>query len=236
MKKIIIVQSNPLVLPLVQKTIQSTFPKLIEAVSYQSNFEKTLNEIPKKGELVVITSDMFYDTDNVRFPAKEKNSSKLAEEIKKINPAAKVYVFSMYKPKPEFIDGFYAKSQGSDNTLKEIVAIFWDLGLDKETTPPEKVDKKVIKLSFISKDDLEIICGLLELTFLRAKNLDESIRVYLQDFNDELVIKDSGEIFIWRNNMPEDNIDVVNTVPVVLYLQSRDLIVSESTKILKTTK
>lgn len=225
MRKIFVVQSNPRVLPLVQKTIQSAFPKLNEIVSYQGNFEKTLKEIPKNGELVVITSDMFYDEDNVRFPAKEKNGSKLAEEIKKINSQAKVYVFSMYKPKPEFIDGFYPKSQGSDNTLQEIVAIFIDLGLDKEIAPSEKADEKVIKLDSISKDDLEAICHLLGLTFLRAKNLDESIRVYLQDLNGELVIKDSGEIFIWRNNMPEDNIYVVNTVPVVLYLHSQNLLV-----------
>ncbi|MFA6417213.1 MAG: hypothetical protein WCW61_03420 [Patescibacteria group bacterium] len=216
-----------MVLPLVQKTIQSVFPKLNDVVSYQGDFEKTLKEIPKNGELVVITSDMFYDQDNVKFSGKEKNGSKLAEEIKKINHAAKVYVFSMYKPKPEFIDGFYPKSQGSDNTLQEIVAIFIDLGLDKEIAPPKKADK-VIKLDSIGKENLETICQLLGLAFGRFENLGECIQVYFKENGKEildrcLAINETGEIFICVD-LPGDNI-IVNTVPVVLYLHSQNLLV-----------
>jgi len=229
MRKIFIVQSNPDVLKLVREKIQSVFPELKNAVSYQGDFEKTLTEVPKDGELVVITSDQFHDKKNVKFSDQEKDGSKLAEEIKKINARAKVYVFSMYDPKPEHIDGFFKKSWGSNNTLEEMVGIFLSLGLDKESAPPEKVDKRVIKIDEISEEDLAFICHLLELTFMRFKNLSESLRVHLKDLNEELVIKDNGEIFIWRNNMPEDNIDPVNTVPVVLYLQARGLIITEAT-------
>jgi hypothetical protein len=228
MKRIIVVQSNLLVLPLVQKTIQSTFPKLNDSVSYQSNFEKTLDEIPRYGKLTVICSDMFYDEDNVKFSGKEKNGSKLAEEIKKINSQAKVYVFSMYKPKPEFIDGFYAKSQGSDNTLKEIVAIFWDLGLDKETASSEKVDKKVIKIKRITQSNLEAICYLLGLTFARFEKLDECVQVYFKDRDGALIIEESGKIFIGR--LPHDN-EPVNTIPVVLYLEANFLLNPEASTI-----
>ncbi|MHB8903655.1 MAG: hypothetical protein ACYC40_00935 [Patescibacteria group bacterium] len=131
MKKIIVVQSFPEVLGLVKAKISATFPNLNGRVLYQSNFEKTLAEISKEEEMIVIASDSYHDAENILFKGEEKDGSRLAEEIKKINPEAKVYVFSIYEPKREYIDGFYKKSRLGDNTLEEIVEIFLDLGLNR---------------------------------------------------------------------------------------------------------
>lgn len=232
MKKIIVVQSNPEVLKKVREKMRTIFPELNEAISYQRDFENTLNEIPTDCELVVITSDQFHDERNVKFSEQEKDGSKLAEEIKKINPAAKVYVFSMYDPRPEHIDGFYKKSWGSDNTLEEIVTIFLSLGLDKESPAPEKKDERVIKVDEINEEDLAFICHLLDLAYTRFENLGECFQIYFKKAGQEsadrcLVIHEDGRIFICVD-LPADNI-IINTVPVVLYLQARGLLVLEAT-------
>ncbi len=235
MRKIIIVQSNPEALKLIREKLRTVFPELNDVISYQRDFENTLNEVPKDCELVVITSDQFHDERNVKFSDQEKDGSKLAEEIKKINPAAKVYVFSMYDPRPEHIDGFYKKSWGSDNTVEEMVGIFLSLGLNKESAEAaetETADKRVIKVDEINEEDLAFICHLLGLTFGRFENLGECIQVYFKENGKEildrcLVINETGKIFICVD-FPGDNI-VVNTVPVVLYLQARGLIVVEGT-------
>ncbi len=101
----------------------------MDNVIYESNFEKTLRIIPKDEEVVVITSDMFHDLKDELFKSSEKDGSRLAMEVKKINPKAKVYVFSSYEPKMENIDGFFQKTQGGDNTATEIINIFYKLKL-----------------------------------------------------------------------------------------------------------
>lgn len=126
--KVIIVQSIPQALELIEKRIHEVFP-LLDNVTYESNFEKTLQIIPVDEELVVITSDMFHDDKDELFQRQEKDGSKLAEEIKKINPKAKVYVFSTYEPRPDYIDGFYHKIRMGDNTGNEIITIFMNLKL-----------------------------------------------------------------------------------------------------------
>ena len=130
MKKIIIVQSIPDALELVRKKIGATFPHLDSRVSYHGNFEKTLETIPKDEAIVVIASNGYHDEEDNLFDANEKDGNRLAEEIKKINPQAKVYIFSIYKPRPEHIDGFYMKSQAGDNTVDEMINILIDLGLN----------------------------------------------------------------------------------------------------------
>ena len=130
MKKVLIVQSIPYVLDLIKSRIEEAFPQLKISISYYNDFEKTLAEFSKEGEVVVIASDSYHDHKNELFREEEKNGSKLAEEIKKINPLAKVYIFSTYQPDMDHIDGFYMKTAGGDNTLDEIVDIFFDLELD----------------------------------------------------------------------------------------------------------
>lgn len=130
MKKVLIVQSIPYVLDLIKLRIEKTFPWLKNLISYYDNFEKVLAEFPKEEEVIVIASDSYHDLENELFSEAEKNGSKLAEEIKKINPMAKVYIFSIYRPKMDYIDGFYEKTNGGDNTLDEIVDIFLDLKLN----------------------------------------------------------------------------------------------------------
>jgi hypothetical protein len=130
MKRVLIVQSIPYVLDLIKSRLEETFPQLKSSISYYNDFEKTLAEFPKEGEVVVIASDSYHDPKNELFREEEKNGSKLAEEIKKINPLAKVYIFSSYEPDMDHIDGFYMKTAGGDNTLEEIVDIFFDLELD----------------------------------------------------------------------------------------------------------
>ncbi len=130
MKKVLIVQSIPYVLDLIKFRIKEVFPQLENMVSYHNDFEQTLVSFPEKGEVVVIASDSYHDSKNELFSEEEKNGSKLAEEIKKINPMARVYIFSTYQPNMDYVDGFYEKTNGGDNTLDEIVEIFYDLKLN----------------------------------------------------------------------------------------------------------
>lgn len=126
--KIMIVQSIPDALSVIEKRIKEVFP-LLDNVIYEGSFEKALQVVPKDDDVVVITSDMFHDDKNELFTRQEKDGSKLAEEIKKINPKAKVYVFSTYTPRPHFVDGFFPKTQMGNNTGAEIIKIFLDLNL-----------------------------------------------------------------------------------------------------------
>jgi hypothetical protein len=116
---------------MIKEEIGKVFPRLSGHVFYESNFEKTLNMIPKDEELVVIASDTYHDEGDFLFKDYEKDGDKLALEIKKVNPRARVYIFSTYKPKPGNIDGYFPKSRMGDNTISEIVDIFAKLGLDK---------------------------------------------------------------------------------------------------------
>lgn len=130
MKKVVIVQSIPYVLDLIKLRIESVFPQLKNLVLYYNDFEQTLETFPKEGEVVVVASNSYHDQKNELFPKEAKNGNKLAEEIKKINSRAKVYIFSIYQPSMDYIDGFYEKTNGGDNTLDEMVDIFFDLKLN----------------------------------------------------------------------------------------------------------
>lgn len=128
--KILVVQSIPYVLELVRERLDKAFPQLRECFLYESGFEKSLQLVTAGEDLVAITSDFFHDQDNVLFSREEKNSNRLAQEIKKINPKARVYAFSSYQPlSVEYLDGFFRKSSGGDNTLEEITQIVRELGL-----------------------------------------------------------------------------------------------------------
>ncbi|MFZ4632525.1 MAG: hypothetical protein ACOYL8_05010 [Patescibacteria group bacterium] len=130
MKKIIVVQSVPEVLDSVSWNVKYTFPQLKDRLIFQSNFEKTLAELPKYEEIVVIASDYYHDDEHILFERTEKNGDRLAAEIKKINPLAKVYIFSEYEPKLGNVDGFYLKSQWGGNATEKIIDVFLDLGLN----------------------------------------------------------------------------------------------------------
>jgi len=131
MKKIIVLQSILEQLELIQFGIKRNFPHLDDVVVYQSNFEETLAEITNEDELVVIASDWYHDDKHIHFSRGEKNGDRLAEEVKKINPLARVYIFSEYEPQSGHIDGFYIKSPMGRNAHREIISIFRDLYLDK---------------------------------------------------------------------------------------------------------
>ncbi len=113
-----------------QSVLEWAFPRLKDLVLYCNDFEQTLATFPKEGEVTVIASDSYHDLKNELFSEAEKNGNKLAEEIKKINPMARVYIFSTYQPRMDHIDGFYKKTRDGDNTLDEIVEIFFDLKLN----------------------------------------------------------------------------------------------------------
>lgn len=123
--KIIIVQSIPQVLELIKKKIQEEPRALLSDIVFEGNFENTLKIIPKDQELVVITSEWFHDSKDELFKSSEKDASRLALEIKKINPKAKVYAFSSCEPKMNHIDGFFKKTQGG----REIIDILKKLKL-----------------------------------------------------------------------------------------------------------
>ncbi len=122
MKTVMIVQSNAAWIPILVNAISAKLPKLTDYLICTDNFEFALDLVPKEGELVVVTSEMFHDRvsvhknrGNQKILDSEKNADRLAEEIKKINPKAIVYVFSEFKPsKHDFLDGFIEKTQGDE--------------------------------------------------------------------------------------------------------------------------
>ena len=146
MKTIIFVQS--LSTPeRMKKEIRKFSPELSEKVLYSTNFEVTLEMIPKEGEVVIITSDAFHEED-VHILNIDKDGYRLAELAKKVNSQVKVYIYSSYAPSKldedvNLIDGhFHKHKMGVEDEIPEI---FYRLGLadrpmvdksKKETEPP----------------------------------------------------------------------------------------------------
>ena len=98
-----------------------------------SNFEESLSLIPKNEDVVVITSWMFHDDNDIKFTNKEKTGDKLAQLVKEdINTEAKVYLFSSYPPDSmRYFDGFYKKQHNGYKDAEEIVEILYRLHLIK---------------------------------------------------------------------------------------------------------
>ncbi len=142
--KIIIVQTTPEGLEGVKKGIKRKFPELLNNITFNDNFESTLELIPKEGEIIVITSNIFHDKKNELLPSHEKNGNKLAELIKEINATAKVYIFSANYPYPdESIDGFYKKRSGGHKIDEDIVEFIRELRLAENLKVSEK--RRVLK-------------------------------------------------------------------------------------------
>lgn len=130
MKTIIIVQTALGSLESIKKSVGKNFPQLKEKILYDNNFESALTLIPKEGEVIVITSNFFHDKNDILFNQYEKNGNKMAEEVKKINPASKIYAFSTdYLEEDDHIDGFYQKIHGGWEDGHEIIEIFYDLSI-----------------------------------------------------------------------------------------------------------
>lgn len=129
--KIIIIQSIPDALELVKSEINRAFPNLKDKVLYENDFERSLTLIPKDEEITVISSQVFHDREDILFTWQQKNGDRLAEEIKKINPKAKFFLFSSVGPVSDHVDDWFPKSPGSYNVAKEIIQIFIDLKLNK---------------------------------------------------------------------------------------------------------
>lgn len=127
---IIVVQTTQEVENL-QKRINRIFPKLAGEIKCDNNFESALNLIPVDGEVVVITSNYFHDEKNKLLPKEQKNGNKLAELVKRINPRAKVHIFSedFVFPKNSFVDTFFKKTNGGTNFDEDLRGAFYALGL-----------------------------------------------------------------------------------------------------------
>jgi len=111
---IIIVQSLLDELEVVQKSIAGKFPELAKEIVYNSNFESTLDLIPKDEEVIVITSNFFHDSQDIKYSGSEKSGNRLAQLIKEINPTAEVYVFAETEPRGSYINDFYKKKEYGD--------------------------------------------------------------------------------------------------------------------------
>lgn len=232
--KILVVQSIPYVLELVKEYLLKTFPHLNDVMIFSGGFEESLTLVANRcqnEELVVITSDSFHDEDQKGFTPSgrwaegEKNSNLLAREIKKINSLAKVYAFSTFEPdQVDFLEGAFRKTQDGDHTIEEIEKIFIHLNL--HVAGVEQKSGYCIKIHEISKTDIILICRMLGLTFKNFELDNLSLRIYYErdgvaPVRSYLLIDASGEIFI--ANYSKDD-EIVNTVPIVLYLQSRNLL------------
>jgi hypothetical protein len=129
MRKILIVQSIPDWIAIITNAILKEFPELEKDIISTDSFDHAITIVPKNVELTVITSEMFHDLYSPhrkdvhpKISEDEKNSDKLAQMIKEINPSAKVYVYSEYKPRTEvYLDGFIFKDGTENRNVTEIV-------------------------------------------------------------------------------------------------------------------
>ena len=134
-KTLIVIQSIDSALDYLKKQQKQWLPELNEQVIYDTNFENCLELIPKNGKIIVIASNIFHDKENKKFERFAKNGGKLAEEIKKINPNSKVYIYSTDAPhNRKYIDGFFKKNCVGD-TREEIRDMLTQIGL---ISPPKK--------------------------------------------------------------------------------------------------
>ena len=129
MKTILIVQSVPVWMSILISAISAKLPELADFIGGTDSFDHALDLIPLKGELIVITSDMFHDQSSQHRKSvtqkafdSDKNSDNLAKLVKKKNKNAKVFVFSEFKPKTaEYLDGFIQKEHS--NQIKNITNV-----------------------------------------------------------------------------------------------------------------
>ena len=143
--KVFIIQSVPEELKQIEIELLKIFPEKKDEMFFVGNFEKALDVILSiNDEIIVLSSDMFHDFCNVKFKDYEKHGSKLAEEIKKINSKAKVYIFSSYEPMQKFIDGYFPKNYQS-SVGKQMVDIFYYLGLAVRPVEKNSLIKKIFK-------------------------------------------------------------------------------------------
>jgi hypothetical protein len=133
MKTILIAQSVPYWITVIIDAISGRLPDLADCICFTDSFDFALDLVPKQGELIVISSGMFHDslsekrkTVAEKIPDNEKDGDKLAEEIKKINPEARIYVFSEYEPfESKYLDGFIKKIKGNNReSLTNLLKIF----------------------------------------------------------------------------------------------------------------
>jgi len=134
----------------IKADVKRFFPGLEDKILYKNNFESTLKMVPKEGEVVIITSNVFHDSENELPSIFEKNANKLGELAKKINPKTSLYVFSTKAPHIDEInvDGFFERRGYSDEG-KQIAEIFYHLGFAEKPVLAEEPKKKKISLSFI---------------------------------------------------------------------------------------
>lgn len=130
-KKILILQSIPIWLSIFKDIIRLELPGLYGDIFFLDSFDEAIDTIPLDCELIVISSDMFYDNlskyrefHGAIIPDEEKDGAKFAEMVKSLNPNSKVYIFSQYEPKQsKFIDGFILKHQHGNIYSSDIVKV-----------------------------------------------------------------------------------------------------------------
>ena len=146
-EKIIIVQSSRYTIDRIRFKIKTSYPELMNIISFEEDFEQSLRLIPATGKIVIISSNRFNDLENVKFSKEEKCGNNLAKEIKKINPEAIFYLYSEEEAAmtDKFIDGSFHKKARGINSDEEIIEIFYDIGIlirPENYVPIEKKKKK----------------------------------------------------------------------------------------------
>ena len=104
--------------------------KKVTNIFLTNSFEHALLNIPKKGKVFVITSNIFHDPMTKHrdlkntIPNSAKNANTLAEGIKAINNRSVVYVYSDYLPHTDkYIDGLMKKTDDISRDLKVLLKI-----------------------------------------------------------------------------------------------------------------
>lgn len=132
MKNLLIIQSIPTWVSILEAGLSKPAITETYCISITDSFDHAIDLIPREGEVIVITSEMFHDEySNFRksvtqkIPDKEKSANKLAELVKAINNKAKVYTFSEFSPNGfEYLDGCILKNKHKpQESINDIIKI-----------------------------------------------------------------------------------------------------------------
>ena len=130
--KVLVVQSVDTWIDILKNLVNTKYKEIADCFSFTDSFDNAVELVESKmknEELYVITSEMFHDqysshreTATYHIAESLKCASTLGELIKGINPKAKVFVFSEFKPvATAFIDEFVRKSGTNTSGVERVI-------------------------------------------------------------------------------------------------------------------
>lgn len=135
-KTVIIVQTNLESIGRFQHFIRQEYPRLEEHVVYTDSFDETLSLVPKEGELVVISCNVFNDKasdfsklDKTTIPEYLKDGVMLAKMVKEKNSNTRFFLFSKQIVREnKYLDEFIPQSPFGDMEVADVLNVLDKIG------------------------------------------------------------------------------------------------------------